>query len=57
MTFVITDTLVLNKDIGLKVNNVEKDCLKNLLLCPLGHGIKKCKLALAKPCKAISFKK
>jgi hypothetical protein len=27
MTFVITDTLVLNKEIGLKVNSVEKDCL------------------------------
>jgi hypothetical protein len=48
MTFVITDTLVLSKDIGLKVNNIEKDCLKNLLPCPKGHGIKNCKLALVK---------
>lgn len=43
MTFVVTDTLVLSKEIGLKVNNVEKNCLKNLLPCPLGYGIKKYK--------------
>jgi hypothetical protein len=43
ITFVITDTLVLSKDIGLKGNNVEKDCLIESIAMPLRVWNKKSK--------------
>ena len=47
ITFVITDTLVLSKDIGLKVNNVENDYLKESIAMPLRVWNKKMQIGLS----------
>jgi hypothetical protein len=47
ITFVITDSLVLSKDIGLKVNNVEKDCLKESITMPFRAWNKKIQIGLS----------
>jgi hypothetical protein len=47
ITFVITDTLVLSKDIGLKVNNIEKDCLQKSVTMPFRAWNKKMQIGFS----------
>ena len=47
MTFVITDTLVLSKEIGLKVNNIEKDCLIESITMPFRAWNKKMQIGFS----------